>query len=128
MFCSQGYCQSVAVVPASPSNVIGGDEIRARDGTMCRQGTHNGPTLDFGVTTGNSNTENPVGSSDSMPNQPSLVTLSGQDLGAYARVVIPLGEQPERVDCTKLYTLEIQRLEMELERLKKSGSAAVTVD
>lgn len=128
MFCGQGYCQSIAVVPSSPSNVIGGDEIRARDGTTCRQGTHNGPTLDFGVTTGNSNTQNPTGSNDPNSIQPSLVTLSGQDLGAYARVVIPLGSQPERVDCTRLYSLEIERLEMELERLKKSGSAAVTVE
>ena len=37
---------------------------------------------------------------------------------AYARVVIPLGERPERIDCKRLYDLEIQRLEMEIELMK----------
>jgi hypothetical protein len=92
---------------------------------MCRQGTHNGPTLDFGVSTSNSVAQSPSNNSQT---DPSLVALNDQGLGVYARVVIPIGSQPDRVDCTRLYNLEIQRLELEIERLKQSGSAAVTVD
>jgi hypothetical protein len=37
---------------------------------------------------------------------------------AYARVVIPLGEQPERIDCARLYELELRRLQAEIELLR----------
>ena len=33
-----------------------------------------------------------------------------------------------RVDCTRLYNLEIQRMELEIEKLKKSGNSNVVVE
>ena len=126
------YSQTI-VVPGTPTAITGGDEIRGRDGTSCKQGTHQRPTLDFGVTTGINQGMNgsvmPYQNSQSqsvdMLNQQS--NNAANNFGIYARVVIPLGSEPERLDCTQLYAMELERLKMELERLKKSGSAAVTV-
>jgi hypothetical protein len=125
------------MMPSSQQNSYGGDEIRARDGTACRQGNHIGPTLDFGITASKNNTETASGQSPIInnynynnvdPGMNSNNNSLGGDVGVYARVVIPLGSEPERVDCTVLYNLEIERLQLELKRLKESGSASVTVD
>lgn len=45
---------------------------------------------------------------------------SGDDTGVigYARVIVPLGSTPERLDCRRLYDLEIARLKMEIETMK----------
>lgn len=37
---------------------------------------------------------------------------------AYARVTIPLGRKPQRIDCGTVYDLEIQRLRREVELLR----------
>jgi hypothetical protein len=36
----------------------------------------------------------------------------------YARIIIPLGQSPRRLDCARLYDLEIARLRAEIEMLK----------
>lgn len=132
LFCKPVF--AVMVMPATPQNSIGGDAVRARDGTTCTQGSHVGPTLDFGVT----GTQNINSMNSSQPNivnnyyngtqQTSTNSGSGSDIGVYARIIVPLGDEPERLDCTSLYSLEIERLKLELENLKKSGSSAVTVE
>lgn len=121
------------MIPTTPQNSIGGDSVRGRDGTTCTQGSHIGPTLDFGIT-GTQNTNSANSSQPTIVNnyyngtQQSSNSTTGGDIGVYARIVIPLGEEPSRVDCTQLYSLEIERLKLELENLKKAGSSAVTVE
>ncbi|GLS29846.1 hypothetical protein [Neomesorhizobium albiziae] len=81
----------------------GQDEVRAADGTTCRSAVAgSGAYLDVGVIQGNGPT---YGSSVS-------------DLSTYGRIVIPLGRQPKRLDCARLYQLEVERLQMELRLLK----------
>lgn len=42
------------------------------------------------------------------------------NVGVYARIVIPLGARPkERIDCNRLYEMELQLKQLELERLRK---------
>lgn len=83
----------------------GQDEVRAADGTSCRSAVGGAGTyLDVGAI------------KDSLSGDP-------QDVATYARVVIPLGSRPSRLDCAKLYALEIERLQMEL-RLLKMGVTA----
>jgi hypothetical protein len=66
-----------------------------------------GSYLDFGVAGGNLSTYDDPSSS------------SGQQSAiGYARLVIPLGVQPHRLDCSALYDLEIQRLKAEIQMLK----------
>ncbi len=40
-----------------------------------------------------------------------------QSAVGYARVIIPIGRTPKRLDCNRLYELEIQRLKAEIEML-----------
>jgi hypothetical protein len=81
----------------------GQDEVRAADGTTCRSAVSgNGAYVDVGVIGGTG-------------------TSTGE-MATYGRVVIPLGRTPPRLDCAKLYALEIERLQMEL-RLLKMGLA-----
>jgi hypothetical protein len=79
----------------------GTDEVRAADGTSCRSAVGgNGAYVDMGM----------IGKSASPADNSSY----------YGRVVIPLGRAPKRLDCTKLYDLEVERLKLELE-LAKAG-------
>lgn len=78
----------------------GHDEVRASDGTTCRSAVSgSGAYVDVGVI------GNPMGDSQQ---------------SAYGRIVIPLGARRARLDCTKLYALEVERLRTEL-RLMKMG-------
>jgi hypothetical protein len=43
---------------------------------------------------------------------------SEQSAVGYARVIIPLGKAPNRLDCNQLYELEIQRLKAEIQLLQ----------
>ena len=76
----------------------GQDEIRTAEGTSCRSAVGgDGTYLDSGV----------------------IGTPGGNDLEAsaaiYSRIVVPLGSKAKRLDCSRLYDLEIRRLKMELD-------------
>lgn len=45
-------------------------------------------------------------------------TAAPQSAIGYARIVVPLGAAPKRLDCTALYDLEIRKLKQEIEMLK----------
>ena len=47
---------------------------------------------------------------------------SDNGVATYGRVVVPIGRTPKRLDCSRLYELEVERLQMEL-RLLKMGLA-----
>lgn len=80
----------------------GHDEVRAADGTTCRSAVSgSGAYLDVGL----------IGNPEQSDNG---------SYSAYGRLVVPLGRKTPRVDCTRLYDLEVQRLEMEL-RLMQMG-------
>lgn len=74
----------------------------------CTQSVNSsGGYLDFGVAGGDINTyaTAPTGA-------------AGQGAIGYARIVIPLGATPKRLDCARLYDLEIARLKAEIQMLK----------
>jgi hypothetical protein len=79
----------------------GTDEVRAADGTSCRSAVGgSGAYLDLGV-----------------------IGKPGREIddnSYYARVVVPLGSGPKRLNCALLYELEVERLKLELE-LAKAG-------
>lgn len=77
----------------------GQDEVRAADGTTCRSAVSgSGAYVDVGVIRGNNTDLN--------------------DLATYGRVVIPIGRQQKRINCERLYELEVERLQLELKLLK----------
>jgi hypothetical protein len=69
----------------------------------------NGGYLDLGVAGGDLNTYyNSSGSGAAAP----------QGTVGYARIIIPLGNSPKRLDCNHLYEMEIQRLKAEIQMLQ----------
>jgi len=95
---------------ASPAlqipNARGGfnsDEVSTSSGVRCRQSVDSPMSLDMGV------------------------VADGQDAGVYGRLTIPIGA-PKRIDCNRLYDLEIQRLEAEIESLRGGSGSPYVVD
>jgi hypothetical protein len=91
----------------------GYDEVRTSDGATCHSNVSNsGAYFDTGVI-GNG------GGADG---------TSNGDLSAYGRVVIPIGRTPPRLDCTKMYELEVLRLRLQIEALKRGESRTASAD
>ncbi len=98
-------------LPQSPVGPGGEDSIETAEGTRCRQSiNNNGAYADVGV----------VGNKSQRPDTPNsfLVNQNSDYALAYMRVTIPLGAKPKRIDCTRLYDMEIARLKREIELLK----------
>lgn len=94
------------------------DKFRAGD-LDCQNAIGGTKNLEFGLTSIINNASGVVSTAD--PNAPTK-----KDIGVYARITIPIDEPPERINCNSLYQLElrkkqteIQKLEAELENLKK---------
>ena len=41
-----------------------------------------------------------------------------RDVGVYAKITIPIGKPKERLDCSKLYKLELRARELEIRKLE----------
>lgn len=87
------------------STPSGYDEVRAADGTTCRSALGNrGAYVDVG----------------------GVATERDGSFGngaVYGRVIVPLGQKPDRIDCGSLYQLEIERLRAEVAMMKASQEA-----
>ena len=94
------------LLPSAPSGPGGEDSITTSQGVRCSQSVNsNSGYLDFGVTGGGGFA---IGNNG--------ISLEPTTLG-YARIVLPFGKQPKRLDCSKLYELEIERLQREINLL-----------
>ena len=102
-------------LPPAPSGAGGEDSIETAEGTRCRQSINSsGAYLDVGMA-----------GSTARPADATRAIVATEPVGdqalAYARVTIPLGRRPQRLDCSRLYELEIQRLRREVELLRMSA-------
>ena len=96
------------LLPSPPVGPGGEDLITTSEGVRCSQSINSsGGYLDFGVAGGDLSTYTTPG-----------VTAGPQSAIGYARIIIPLGAAPKRLDCSRLYDLEIQRLKAEIQMLK----------
>lgn len=117
VLCSAAAAQSGIYLPPAPNGPGGEDSIETSSGTRCRQSINsNGGYVDIGV----------AGSAGSgLPQQQSGVFISiterDKEALAYARVTIPLGRKPQRIDCSQVYELEIRKLRQELELLRMNA-------
>jgi hypothetical protein len=98
----------------------GTDKIRAGD-MECSASIGGATNFEIGATGIVNNATSPFSSQD--PNNPTT-----KDIGLYARIVIPLDAPRERVNCNTLYQLElqarrleVQKLQQELDNLRKLG-------
>lgn len=117
LLASAAAAQSGIYLPPAPQGPGGEDTIETSSGTRCRQSINsNSGYVDIGV----------AGSSGSgIPQTGSGVFISINDrdkeaLG-YARITIPLGKKPKRLDCSQIYELEIERLRQELALVKMNA-------
>ncbi|WP_298914967.1 hypothetical protein [uncultured Algimonas sp.] len=95
------YNQQGFNLPAVP-RATGQDSVRGAGGISCQSSVStSGPVFDAGV----------IGTND----------VYARDAAAlYGRITIPLGRKPKRIDCTKLYNLEVERLKLEIQMLRIS--------
>lgn len=104
-------------LPPAPSGSGGEDSIETASGTRCRQSINsNGAYLDVGMAASRSTDRQP---------DPYRIGQAHQDRGTdalgYARMVVPLGKKPARIDCARLYELELARMKREIELLKMAA-------
>lgn len=104
--CSSASAADGVLLPPAPSGPGGEDAITTSQGVKCSQSINsNGGYIDVGVATGGGLAVQ----SDEISGEP--VALG------YARLIIPLGRRPTRIDCSALYELEIERLRREIQLL-----------
>jgi hypothetical protein len=96
------------LLPSPPVGPGGEDSITTSEGVRCSQSINSsGGYLDFGVAGGDLSSYTTPGTAP-----------ADQSAIGYARIIIPLGSAPRRLDCSRLYDLEIARLKAEIEMLK----------
>ena len=94
------------LLPSPPVGPGGEDAITTSEGVRCSQSINSsGGYLDFGVAGGDLSSYG-------------ATTTGDQSAIGYARIIVPLGASPKRLDCARLYDLEIARLKAEIEMLK----------
>jgi len=103
-------------IPQSPQSYQS-DRVRAGD-LECSVAIGSSTNVEFGVV-GILNQNDPY--QNNIYVDPSVRNSDGfvRDVGVYARMQIPIGAPKERLDCTKLYKLEIEKKELELLKLRQ---------
>lgn len=107
MMASTSYADTAALnlsLPGSSTNYQS-DKFRAGD-LDCSNAIGSSTNLEFGVT--------------GIINQSSNILKDSPNVGVFARITIPLGKRPKsRIDCNKLYELELEKKRLEVQRLKE---------
>ena len=103
-------------LPQAPTGPGGEDTIETASGARCRQSINsNGAYLDVGVTAHASGGQSPY--AGLFPRTDS----GGQDATGYARITVPIGRRPTRLDCSRLYEMELARMKREIELLEMAA-------
>jgi len=97
--------------PSPPTN-HGTDSIRTPSGFSCTQSISSPVLLSMGVVGGND--------VDRQDGNDYDYHRDGNEAVAYISLTVPLGDRPERLECGRLYNLELQRLSAELEMAKEA--------
>ena len=107
---------SIGLQLPSMGSSYSSDKIRAGD-LECSHAIGGATNVEFGVTGVIQNAVTPfIG--DENPNDP-----QSKDIGMYARIIIPLDAPKERLNCNKLYQLELQRRRIEVLKLQQELEA-----
>lgn len=100
------------MMPSAPSLPSGSDRVQGASGITCESTVAPDAYVDVGVY--NQQNDRKYDSFNNNYNS----SYDDGDAGIYARMVIPLGGPKKRVDCTRLYDMELQRLKAEIEMLR----------
>ena len=116
LFGAAATAQSGIYLPPAPQGPGGEDSIESASGTRCRQSINSSSGyVDLGAA---------ASGGAGLPSGKSIyVNINERDREAlaYVRVTIPLGKRPSRIDCSKIYELEIERLRQEVQLLKMNA-------
>ena len=112
MMAGSAYAESLNLqLPSAPGSYQS-DKFKSSQ-MDCSNAIGSATTLEFGVTGLIDG-----GRYDSMNNWINEKDVGS--IGVYSRIVIPLGSKPKkRIDCNRLYELELQKKSLELEQLRK---------
>ena len=98
-------------LPSAPGSYQS-DSFRAGD-LDCKNAIGSATNLEFGVT-------GIIGNGYTDPLQGFVDSNRVGDVGVFARIVIPLGKKPKsRIDCNRLYELELRKKQLEVMRLEQ---------
>jgi hypothetical protein len=98
-------------LPSAPGSYQS-DSFRAGD-LDCKNAIGSATNLEFGVT-------GIIGNGYTDPLQGFVDSNRVGDVGVFARIVIPLGQKPKsRIDCNRLYELELRKKQLEVMRLEQ---------
>ena len=100
------------VVPGGGSGSFNYDEIRTSSGTSCRQALGTNIRAEFGVVDSESKSTNIYHDAARFNDG-----RSSFGTGAYARVTYDIGSK-KRLDCSRLFEIEIAMLKAELEMMR----------
>lgn len=104
-------------LPSTPGSYAS-DRIRTNDGVECSMAIGGSTNVEFGVV-GLLNQNGPLynvqGEYPQDYDQEGLV----KDIGVYAKITIPLNAPKTRLDCNRLYLLELARARIQLEQLRR---------
>lgn len=93
------------------------DRVRAGD-LECSAAIGSSTNMEFGVVgilNQNNPAENNVYVDESMRNDDRFI----RDIGVYGRITIPIGAPKERLNCNRLYLLELEKKELEVIKLRQ---------
>ena len=113
---SAAAAQQGIYLPPAPHGPGGEDTIETASGTRCRQSINsNSGYVDVGLAAS--------GGAGIPTSSGAFITINERDREAlaYARVTVPLGKQPRRIDCSRVYELEIERLREEVALLRMNA-------
>lgn len=96
-------------IPSAPGSYQS-DRFRAGD-LDCSMAIGSGTNVEFGVVGVLSQPTNPAITTDTL-------NPSTKDVGVYGRIIIPIGMPKGRVDCNRLYEMELSKRAMEIEKLE----------
>lgn len=101
-------------LPTRPSGPGGQDQIESTTGARCSQSMNSsGSYLDVGMASSTAASGSIFSRRDSSLQRDDRVSVIG-----YVRLIVPLGKQPKRLDCARLYEMELLRLRAELELMR----------
>lgn len=113
------HAQTGIYLPPAPHGPGGEDTIETASGTRCRQSINSSSGyVDIGLAGSAGSGVPDAGRAGNV-----FISINDRDREAlaYARVTVPLGKKPRRIDCSQVYDLEIQRLKQEIELLKMNA-------
>lgn len=118
---AQNGSSSLNLAIPQSSGSFQSDRIRTGN-TECQMAIDSATRVEFGVV-GILNQNDPFSSNvyNNPYYDPNTFDRDGfvRDVGVYGRIVIPIGAPKQRLDCAKLYEIELEKQRLELFKLKQ---------